>query len=307
MKEAWRKLFRAGSGDARTELARLHIADIDPNPYQPRTDIGAEELKELAESIKVHGVLQPILVTAKDGGRYALVAGERRLRAAEMAGLSEVPAVIASMSDVEIAEAALIENLQRKDLNCIEEARGYERLIQEFGFTQEDLGVRLGRSQSAIANKLRLLRLGEGVQNLISREIISERHGRALLRFEDQDRQIEAARAVAEGSLSVRETEQLIDRMFSESAETASIDTKRSVPAKRRITRVLKDIRLFRNSMLKLTRELGDMGFRVDVEEQDETDTYTMVIVVKKSRSMEQPDGQAREGGANGKQGVSHS
>lgn len=307
MKEAWRKLFRGGAAEERSELARLPIADIDPNPFQPRGEISDEELKELCESIRLHGVLQPIVVVARADGRYLLVAGERRLRAARMAGLAEIPAVVTSMSDVEMAEAALIENLQRKDLNCIEEARGYERLIKEFGFTQEDLGIRLGRSQSAIANKLRLLRLDEEIQSLISREIISERHGRALLRLEDQAEQVMVARTVAKKNLSVRETEELVDRTLL-GKTGSSRDSGRRVPRSgQRITKIYKDVRLFRNSMVKLVRELGALGFEVKIEERDQAESYTMVIVVEKSRRTERDKEELKGGGSDGNQGVSHS
>lgn len=182
---------------------------IEPNRNQPRKDFNEEGLQELAESIRVHGVVQPLIVT-KRGDHYQIVAGERRWRAAKIAGLREVPAIVKDYSDKEIDEISLIENIQRQDLNPVEEAGAYQRLMNEYGLTQEALSERLAKSRAAIANSLRLLRLPEEVQELLKTSEISTGHAKVLLGLDTAEKQARAARIVAEEHLSVRETEKLV-------------------------------------------------------------------------------------------------
>ena len=182
---------------------------IEPNRNQPRKDFNEEGLQELAESIRVHGVVQPLIVT-KRGDHYQIVAGERRWRAAKIAGLREVPAIVKDYSDKEIDEISLIENIQRQDLNPVEEAGAYQRLMNEYGLTQEALSERLAKSRAAIANSLRLLRLPEEVQELLKTSEISTGHAKVLLGLDTAEKQTRAARIVAEEHLSVRETEKLV-------------------------------------------------------------------------------------------------
>ncbi len=190
----------------------LKIAEIEPNRGQPRKIFDEAALEELANSIRQHGVLQPLLVQ-KRGGHYEIVAGERRWRAAKLAGLREVPVMIQEFSDQEAMEIALIENIQREDLNPVEEAQAYRTLIQEFHLTQEAVAEKVGKSRAAITNRLRLLRLPEKIQSWLAEGALSEGHARALLALEEEERQMEAALQVIENQLSVRETEKLVKNM----------------------------------------------------------------------------------------------
>ncbi len=182
---------------------------IEPNRNQPRKDFNEEGLQELAESIRVHGIVQPLIVT-KRGDHYQIVAGERRWRAAKIAGLRELPAIVKDYSDKEIDEISLIENIQRQDLNPIEEAGAFKQLMDEYGLTQEALSERVAKSRTAITNSLRLLRLPEAVQELLKNSDISTGHAKVLLGLDTPEKQAEAAKIVAEQNLSVRETEKLV-------------------------------------------------------------------------------------------------
>ncbi|MGE5594345.1 MAG: ParB/RepB/Spo0J family partition protein [Betaproteobacteria bacterium] len=194
-------------------VRELPIDRIQPNPYQPRKRFDDAKLAELAESIKAHGIVQPLVVRKVDEG-YQLVVGQRRLLAARMAGLAEVPAVVADLDDSEMIQVALIENLQREDLNPMEEAESYRRLVEDFGMSQEELAGVLGRSRPSIANTLRLLNLQPEVQEVVSRGTISMGHARALLAIQDPALQVETCRHVVRQELSVRETEDLVRRVL---------------------------------------------------------------------------------------------
>ena len=196
-------------GDA---VRSLPCASIVANPEQPRRTFDPEALEELAASIRVHGVLQPVIVRRNGPERYQLVTGERRLRAAGMAGLADVPAIVREFSDAEMAEIALVENLQREDLNALEEAQAMQRLVAEFGLTQEELAQRLGRSRPAVANSLRLLQAAPEVRQAIASGTLSAGHARALLAVGDAGGQVMLAKRVVDGGLSVRETERLVQR-----------------------------------------------------------------------------------------------
>ena len=196
--------------DAGEGARQLPIEQIRPNPYQPRRDFAAEPLAELAESIRLHGIVQPITVRpSPDGAGWQLVAGERRLRAAKMAGLPTIPALVRPCTERELVEIALIENLQREDINAIEAAMAYRRCLDEFGLTQEELAQQLGKSRTAVANTLRLLKLDPAVQRAISEGRLSEGHGRALLALIDPAEQVATAERIMAQQLSVREAEEL--------------------------------------------------------------------------------------------------
>ena len=194
----------------RVEL--IPCAHVAPNPEQPRRQFEPKALEELAASIRVHGVLQPVIVRRVDSERYQLVAGERRLRAAAMAGLDEIPAIVREFSDAELAEVALVENLQREDLNAMEEAQALQRLLSEFGLTQEELARRLGRSRPAVANSLRLLHAAPGVRGAVAEGQLSAGHARALLAVDDVGGQEALAGQVIRSGLSVRETERIVQK-----------------------------------------------------------------------------------------------
>jgi ParB family transcriptional regulator, chromosome partitioning protein len=206
----------------------LPIAAISHNPFQPRQFVDQERLEELALSIRDHGVLQPILVTQSAEG-YRLIAGERRLRAAQMAGLDRIPALVRTADEGAQLAWALIENLQRADLNALEEAHAYRQLVNDFGLSHEDVGIRVGRSRSTIANSLRLLDLDPRVQTALSTGAVSEGHARAIAGLDDPEKQAEALAAVTSRSLSVRQTEELVRRLRAASAPRSS----RSVKAAR--------------------------------------------------------------------------
>ena len=190
-------------------VVTLRLSEIEPNRDQPRKIFSEEALNELADSIREHGVLQPLLVRPLPGGSYQLVAGERRWRASRMAGLQEVPVVIREMDEEQVMEIALIENLQREDLNAIEEATGYKQLMERYGMTQEQVAKRVGKSRPAIANALRLLNLPQKVMDMVGEGEVSPGHARALLAFDDQDRIVEIAQKVKTGKYSVRDIERM--------------------------------------------------------------------------------------------------
>lgn len=193
----------------------IKINEIEPNRNQPRKKFDEDSLQELADSIKKHGIIQP-LILQKKGKFYEIIAGERRWRAARLAGLKEVPAIIKDYSPQEAVEIALIENLQREDLNPIEEAQTYQRLIQEFNLKQEEVAERVSKSRVAITNSMRLLRLDERVQQMLIEDLLSGGHGRALLAVEDKEKQYELACKIFDEKLSVRETEKLVKKLLTE-------------------------------------------------------------------------------------------
>ena len=195
----------------------IKIGLIEPNKEQPRKDFNEEQLKELAESIKNYGILQPLLVQKK-GSFYELIAGERRWRAAKLAGIKEVPVVLREYSKQQAMEIALIENVQRADLNPIEEAQAYQQLVKEFQLTQEEIAARVSKNRATITNAMRLLKLDDQIQDMLIQGLITSGHARALLSLSDTALQLKAAKQILEGGLSVRETEKLVKRLLKEAA-----------------------------------------------------------------------------------------
>lgn len=200
--------------EAQGGLQTLPIQRLEPNPDQPRHDFDEEALAELAGSIYQHGLIQPITVRPLANGYYQIIAGERRWRACRMADLQEVPVNIIEADDKKAAQLALIENLQREDLNPLEEARGYETLMNTYGLTQEETAVSVGKSRPAVANALRLLKLPKSVLELVAEGSLSAGHARALLTLESEEMQQAAAQKILSGQLSVRQTELLVKRMM---------------------------------------------------------------------------------------------
>lgn len=203
--------------DEKGRILMLKLDLVQPNKEQPRKTFDEEKINELAESIKNYGVLQPLLVQKNDSF-YEIIAGERRWRAAKAAGLKEVPAVLKEYSKQEAMEISLIENVQRADLNPIEEALGYKQLINEFGLTQEEIAVRVAKSRTVITNTMRLLKLDEQIQNMLVQGVITSGHARALLSLEDTQMQLKAAKEILDKKLSVRETERLVKRLQKEAS-----------------------------------------------------------------------------------------
>jgi ParB family chromosome partitioning protein len=260
------------ANDPAKAVQELPLNDIRPNPYQPRRQFSEGELAELADSIRRYGVLQPIVVRSGDEG-LELVAGERRLRACKMLGLDTIPAVVRDLSDEDLAVLALVENLQREDLHFLEEAQGYQRLLEEFGLTQEELAKRIGKSQSTIANKIRLLKLSPPVQDFISREIISERHARALLKLPGEEEQLAILEIIIERGLTVQETEAYIARLLQE---------KERKEKGRKVVRIYKDMRIFFNTIQQAVQELQRVGFAARMERVEKDDYYEVTVLIPK-------------------------
>lgn len=208
----------------------LKISDIEPNRDQPRKDFNEEALRELADSIATHGVLQPLLVRPLAGGGYQLVAGERRWRASRMAGLSEVPVVIREMTDSEMTQIALIENLQREDLNSVEEALGYKSLMDAYNLTQDEVAKAVGKSRPAVANVMRLLNLPEEIQSMLKEGEISAGHARALLGIADKETMIKIAKSIASQDLTVRDVERLAKKQSSDKKPKAEKQHQKRAP-----------------------------------------------------------------------------
>lgn len=206
-------IFSENDTEDNNEVVSIKISQIEPNRNQPRRIFDEEALGELAKSISEHGVLQPILVRPQIYGGYQIVAGERRYRASRIAGLTEIPAIIRDLSDSETMQIALIENLQRSDLSALEEAKGYQTLIDEYGFSQEDVARTVGKSRSAVANTLRLLGLPDDIKDMLDQGKISAGHARALLAADHDDTIREAADKIVKEGLSVRQTEKLVKNL----------------------------------------------------------------------------------------------
>ena len=212
------------SGQPTPGLLEVSVEDIAPNPRQPRRSLDSRALHELADSIREHGLIQPLVVSrirtrpksGEEGPRYQLIAGERRRQAAKMAGLERVPVVVKEASPQEMLELALVENIQRADLNPLEEAAAYGQLVDEFGLTQEEVASRVGRSRSSVANSLRLLGLPDQVKEVLAEGRISEGHARAILGLKRGGDRLKALRAVLKRGLSVRQTEELVRRLISD-------------------------------------------------------------------------------------------
>ena len=220
----------------------LKINEVEPNKNQPRKNFNEDSLLELSESIKLHGIVQPLVVTRKKD-YYEIIAGERRWRAAKMAGLREVPVVIKDYTPQEVMEVALIENIQREDLNPVEEARAYQNLIQEYSLKQEEVAEKVSKSRTAITNSLRLLKLDDRVLEMLVEETISSGHARALLGFPDKEQQYTVAMKIFDEKLSVRETEKLVKSMMN--------------PTRKNAKKELKNDFVYRDLEEKLKQKLG--------------------------------------------------
>ena len=252
----------------------IPINAVRPNPQQPRRSFDETALRELADSISAYGILQPLTVRDRDGV-YELVAGERRLRAARIAGLREVPCLIAEVGEEDAALLALIENLQRRDLDYMEEAAAIARLIRRYGLSQQQAAEKLGKSQPTIANKLRLLRLSAPVIDCLRQYGLTERHARTLLRLTDPEQQLAAARHIGKRGLNVAQTEQYIDRLTAEN---------RTEPPRRRPTYIIKDVRLFLNSVERGVRLMQSAGVGAEVGRRDTEEEILLTIHIPKRR-----------------------
>ncbi|MBM7624313.1 ParB family chromosome partitioning protein [Sporohalobacter salinus] len=211
-------------------IQKVKVNKIEPNPYQPRKEFNQKRLEELSQSIKKHGLLQPVTLRSKEDNSYQLIAGERRWRAAKLSGLDEITAIIQDCSQQQMMEIALIENLQREDLDPIEEAKAYNKLIDKFDLTQSKVAESVGKSRSSIANSLRLLNLPSEIQDYVSRETLTVGHARALLSLSTNAEQKEVAKEVIENNLSVRETEKLVKNLTTDKKREKKKKSKKRDP-----------------------------------------------------------------------------
>ncbi|AUS98506.1 nucleoid occlusion protein [Clostridium thermosuccinogenes] len=258
-------------------ITYIKIENIRPNPYQPRKQFNKASLEELCESIKEYGVLQPINVRQISSSTYELVAGERRLRAATMAGLEEIPAIIVNVNDNNSAIMALIENLQRENLSYMEEAEGYSNLLNEHNLTQEELAQKIGKSQSTIANKVRLLKLPPLVKKILADNNLTERHARALLKLHDEQLQLKVLKHVCEKGLNVKKTEQLVERAI----EKYTRSEKEKVEEKKR-TKAIKDIRIFVNTVRQAIDLMKKSGVNAKAAQLDRGEYIEFIVRIPK-------------------------
>ena len=257
-------------------LVEVNVASIHPNPYQPRATFDEESIAELAQSIQQVGLLQPLLVRKVDDG-YELVAGERRLRAVTSLGMEKVACIVQQdIEDESSAMMALIENLQREDLHYLEEAQCYQKLLETYGLTQEELANRLGKSQSSIANKLRLLKLSDEVKAAMTEKRLSERHARALLKLTDDKQRLDAVKRIAEKGLSVKETEQMVEKTLNKAYDEKQDGAK----PRPKLMRIVRDYRLFMNTINQAVTQLRESGMTVEVEQSDRADGVDIKISV---------------------------
>jgi len=260
------------------DIAYLPIDIIRPNVHQPRKLFDEKELEELSLSMVQYGVLQPITVRVAKGYFYELISGERRLRAARMAGLVTVPAIVMEVSERDSAVLAMIENLQRKDLNYIEEAEGFLRLMEEYNFTQEMLAGRIGKSQSAVANKIRLLKLPEAIRQQLADNNLTERHARALLKLAAENEQMIILKRIVADKLTVAKTEELIGKVLSNGID--------KVDKKKKNTKIkikIKDIRIFSNTIKKNISVMESSGYHAEYEMFEDEGKYEFIIKIRPS------------------------
>lgn len=258
---------------------QLPIDKIRPNPYQPRKYFNRASLEELSASILSYGVLQPITVRKMSGGYYELVAGERRLRASELAGLTTIPAILLQVSDSDSAALAFIENIQRQNLSFLEEAEGYRSMMEDYGLTQEELAVKLSKSQSSIANKLRVLKLEEPVKRMLLEYHFTERHARALLKLPDEESRLVMLQRMVREEMNVKRTEEAIQETLE---EMRRLSVQRAEQREKRYVRS-SDFRLFTNTIKQSVEVIRRSGMDVLYEDRQEEDCCEIVIRIRKT------------------------
>lgn len=263
-------IFKQRSGFSPRRVLEIPVAQISPNPNQPRTGFDPVALGELADSIAIHGVLQPLTVRATPEG-WQLISGERRLRAARLAGLDTVPCIEAQVDEEESSLLALVENLQRRDLDFLEEALALSQLVSSYRMTQEEVARRLGKTQGAIANKLRLLKLSPDALTLLRSKGFSERHARALLRIPEEERQLAAARHVVDHDLTVSATEQYVTSLLAQ----------RPPSPKRKF--ILKDVRVFLNTISKHLQLVQSAGIQARCQQEEDDNEIRLTITLPKA------------------------
>lgn len=260
------------------EINYIPIKAIKPNPYQPRKNFSKRALEELSQSIKAYGVIQPISVRKIGEESYELVAGERRLRAAEMAELDTIPAIVVKFVDKDSAVIALIENLQREDLNFLEEAEGYNSLINDHGFTQQELAEKVGKNQSTIANKLRILRLSDEIKKAIIENGLTERHARALLKLPDEEMQLSVLDKVIKRDLTVKKTESLIKSVLEDLAKEKEPEHKQNIKG-------MINFKIYLNTLRNAFTAIKESGVDAKYEQKDLGDFIEVTVKIPKTKN----------------------
>ncbi|GLI85867.1 nucleoid occlusion protein [Rossellomorea marisflavi] len=258
----------------RDEVKKIPVSQIVPNRFQPRTIFNDDKIEELSRTIHIHGIIQPIVVREYGEDQFEIIAGERRFRAVSKLGWETVPAIVKNMNDTETASVALIENLQREELSPIEEAIAYGKLLELHELTQEALAQRLGKGQSTVANKLRLLKLPEEVQGALLDKKITERHARALIPLKNAEKQVQLLQEVVEKNLNVKQTEDRVNKMQEASDKKPK--------AKRKA--FSKDMRIAVNTIRQSLNMVSDSGINLDAEEEEHEEFYQFTIRIPKKK-----------------------
>lgn len=269
--------------DGEKAVIQIPIHFIRQSPYQPRRTFDPEAIEELSESIKKYGVIQPITVRRISADSYELIAGERRLRASSMAGLLRVPAIVSDLSDNDCAVVALIENIQRENLNFMEEAEAYRNLLYRHGFTQEELAKRIGKSQSAVANKVRLLKLPSVVREIITESGLTERHARAILRLETEEKQLKALLKITDENLNVAQTDEMIEKMLTPEPQQKKESEK---PNPENKSCIFKDVRIFVNTIRHAVDVMKQNGIEAKTVERDFEDYTEYIVQIPKQEAL---------------------
>ncbi len=265
----------------RSATSYIPINAIRTNPNQPRRIMDRDKLEELASSISLYGVLQPITVRRINVGEYELIAGERRFRACRMLGMNEIPAIVLNADKTDSAILALIENIQRENLNYMEEAEAFSELISRHGLTQEELADRLGKRQSTIANKLRILRLSDETRRIIAENSLTERHARALLRLPDEKSRMRALKTIVSRGLNVAKSEELIAEALRHREEPPEPAAERDVKS----VRVFKDVRIFSNTIKQAVNMMKQAGIEALAEKSENEEYIEYIIKIPKNQS----------------------
>ncbi len=263
------------------QIVYVPIGNVITNPFQPRKSFDTDSLQELADSIKEFGILQPLLVVALEDEQYLLIAGERRLRAAYIAQLDKIPVLLGNYSSQEVAEIAMIENLQREDLHFLDEAEGYELIMREFNITQEALAKRVGKKQSTIANKLRTLKLDKDIREKLRENSLTERHARAMLKIEKSENQMMVLQAIIDNELNVRQTEELVDGFLNqENVEHSLSNMPEPVEKLGKRTKIIRDVRIFINSVKKVVDDIKKSGVKVKLDQKQTADEIVLTMKI---------------------------
>lgn len=272
------KVMRKGFPESYMMVQQIPIDKVRPNPYQPRKEFSKQGLEELSQSIKQYGVLQPITVRKIGSDGYELIAGERRLRACQMIGMKYIPAIVLDITESDSAIVAMIENLQRENLHYLDEAMGYACLIHDHGFTQEELARKIGKNQSTIANKMRLLKLPDNIKKLLLEHNLTERHARALLRLPDDDLKLKVLQQVISKKYNVKETEMLVEKVL----KKLQSDKVKEIKHKRVKSACNKDMRIFINTIKRAVSLIKEYGLNPQMTQIDNEDSVEIIVKIPK-------------------------